>query len=821
MMKWHRNVIKCMLALLVCVLFYSSDVVFAGEAKKDELVIVLDSGHDATHAGAQNGNLGEEDLVLKIAQYCKAELEKFSNVTVYMTRDGYECANGGKSISSGECNKKRVDYAASVGADVYVSFHLNSSNHTSAHGVGVYYPNNNYRPELGKIGHGLATSIFENLRLVGLSKWSDGVMIRNSESNSLYPDGSLADYLTVIRRSKEAGIPAVLIEHAFLSNQGDVEKFLNTDEKLKTLGKADAKAIIEYYHLSENVEIVNVNTVTGSFDVVISNAYTVGETGKVQVPVWSKSDQSDIVWYTAQKQADGTYKAHVDVAYHNCNFGKYQVHTYVTDQYGSRYRVAADEVDLTPPAVIVNTGVNENYDAIHMDAWHVPGTCGESLEGVSFAVWSEENGQDDIRWYKGKSEADRFVADAVLSNHLSAGNYFIYTYAYYTNGSLKCVDRQSIEVKGAYAENIEICNVNNVTGIFDVVVSNVKAIDGVQQIEVPVWSTPDQSDIVWYIAEEQADGTYRVRVDVANHNCRFVNYQVHIYAKNKTGQMYNIGMEQVDMTTPGMKLNVAWADNYSGLTVDAWHVPGTFGQSLEGVTFAVWSEENGQDDLYWYTGVPSNDRFMIEVPLENHSDVGIYFVHVYADRPSGSEYLGGMIFERPLIKIMGASQITKEQLIKYYEEHASYPAYYANTDAGTLDAFCQMYIEECAIENVKVEVAFCQAMLETGFLSYKGDVDISQHNFAGIGATGNGNPGNSFSTVREGIRAQVQHLKAYASSDDLVQTCVDPRFIYVKREAAPYVEWLGINENPYGTGWAATSNYGFTLRDKYILDLYN
>ena len=62
--------------------------------------------------------------------------------------------------------------------------------------------------------------------------------------------------------------------------------------------------------------------------------------------------------------------------------------------------------------------------------------------------------------------------------------------------------------------------------------------------------------------------------------------------------------------------------------------------------------------------------------------------------------------------------------------------------------------------------------------------------------------GNSFGSVREGIRAQIQHLKAYASSDGLNNACVDPRFSYVKRASAIYVEWLGIKENPYGGGWA-------------------
>ena len=74
--------------------------------------------------------------------------------------------------------------------------------------------------------------------------------------------------------------------------------------------------------------------------------------------------------------------------------------------------------------------------------------------------------------------------------------------------------------------------------------------------------------------------------------------------------------------------------------------------------------------------------------------------------------------------------------------------------------------------------------------------------------------------VRTGIRAQVQHLKAYASSDDLNQECIDERFGYVTRETAPYVEWLEIQENPYGSGWAAGENYGSKLRE-ILSDLKN
>ena len=126
--------------------------------------------------------------------------------------------------------------------------------------------------------------------------------------------------------------------------------------------------------------------------------------------------------------------------------------------------------------------------------------------------------------------------------------------------------------------------------------------------------------------------------------------------------------------------------------------------------------------------------------------------------------------------------------------------------------FCTIVIEEADAEGVRGEVVYEQAMLETGWLQFGGDASAGQFNFSGLGTTGGGVAGNSFPDVRTGIRAQVQHLKAYASSEDLNQACVDNRFQYVARESAPYVEWLGIQENPYGGGWAAGRSYGYKLR---------
>lgn len=170
--------------------------------------------------------------------------------------------------------------------------------------------------------------------------------------------------------------------------------------------------------------------------------------------------------------------------------------------------------------------------------------------------------------------------------------------------------------------------------------------------------------------------------------------------------------------------------------------------------------------------------------------------------------------ESDLTSIAGTSLTNRDQLVRYFNAKASngYPDYYKSTDAPSIEAFCQIYMEEAAAEGIRAEVAFAQAMKETGWLKYGGQVLREQKNFAGLGATDGGARGASFDTVRQGIRAQIQHLKAYANKDALVNDCVDPRFNLVSpRGCATYVEWLGQKENPSGKGWATDQNYGYSI----------
>ena len=155
-----------------------------------------------------------------------------------------------------------------------------------------------------------------------------------------------------------------------------------------------------------------------------------------------------------------------------------------------------------------------------------------------------------------------------------------------------------------------------------------------------------------------------------------------------------------------------------------------------------------------------------------------------------------------MLKITGQAQASVEQMRAYIKKvNPKVPQ--------SVIKMIPYYITEGAAEGVRGDIAFAQSCLETGNFTFSGSaVTLDQNNFCGMGVTSNGMRGNSFKNPQLGIRAQIQHLKAYASNDKLNNTCVDPRFAYVKRASAPYVEWLGIQENPSGGGCAKGKGYG-------------
>jgi len=134
-------------------------------------------------------------------------------------------------------------------------------------------------------------------------------------------------------------------------------------------------------------------------------------------------------------------------------------------------------------------------------------------------------------------------------------------------------------------------------------------------------------------------------------------------------------------------------------------------------------------------------------------------------------------------------------------------------DRDFVEVLAVFYAEEAAIEGVNHDVAFAQMILETGFLAFGGLVTPEMNNFAGLGSIGPGQQGLWFPDPRTGVRAHIQHLKAYACIEPLNQGLVNPRFRFVQRGSSPTIGGLT------GT-WAADPLYAEKIRD--ILErLYN
>lgn len=156
---------------------------------------------------------------------------------------------------------------------------------------------------------------------------------------------------------------------------------------------------------------------------------------------------------------------------------------------------------------------------------------------------------------------------------------------------------------------------------------------------------------------------------------------------------------------------------------------------------------------------------------------------------------------------MGEVQATAGQMALFCRSKNPAP----KLTACSLEELAEMFLEEGKAEGVRGDVAFAQSLHETGYFQFGGIVQPSQNNYGGIGALNGNSTGQaaSFPDPRTGVRAQIQHLKAYASTEALANACVDPRFSLVARGVAPYVEWLGAADNPQGRGWAVPgAGYG-------------
>ena len=687
------------------------------------VVVVLDPGHDGTHGGSSANGFVEAQLNLKIAQYCKAELEEYYGVTVYMTRDSASCPNGGGNNKS--CLQRRADIARDMGANLFVSLHNNYSSASSASGAEIWYPNQNYNPWTSQVGGSAASKILEQLTSLGLH--NRGTQIRNANEDK-YPDGSAADYYAVIRHCKEYGIPGIIVEHAFMSNSSDAVNFLSNDEGLKKLGVADATGIAQYYGL------------------------------KKETPV--------------------DYSAVFDAAY-----------------YANRY-----------PDLKAAFGNDESALLQHFIQYGMA----EGRQGSSqFDVYSYKNLYPDLR--------------AAFGNNLKS--YYMH---YISSG--KAEGRKATGVN-TLQNPITTYNGIDYSSVYDYNFYIKKYSDLAR-----IYTNDEVGLLAHFVNCGMAEGRQaKANFDVFSYRNQYQDLRLAFGKDLKSYYFHymNSGKKEGRIAT-GVKTLQNPVTRYNGIDYSAvydYNYYSTYGDlqsAFNGDDIALLSHfiNNGMSE-----GRQASKNFNVQIYKNNYTDLQQafgnnlkpYYMHyIQNGKAEGRNAQTNIQVYHSIIR---GTSTTVNQMVNYYNAKASYPAYYGNANVPDIRNFCQIYYDEATAEGVDPALAFTQAMKETGFLKFTGQVKIEQFNFAGMGVTDASTNGDSYQNVREGIRAHVQHLKAYAVKNPaFANPVVDKRysswFAANRSGTAPYIEWLGISENPSGFGWAAEKGYGYSILNDYMNQLY-
>ena len=413
------------------------------------------------------------------------------------------------------------------------------------------------------------------------------------------------------------------------------------DQSIDYSGRFTARATLVKQPLTGKISIQNNNPKTGTFDVVVSEVSAPYGVQEVKLPTWSSErGQDDIVWYTATKQANGTYKLTVNAANHKGSTGEYNVHLYYVQGDGklvgvggttTKVSVAKPEGKLT---IANNNPKTGTFDVIVSEV-----SSPQGVREVLLPTWSNDQGQDDIIWHKAQKQSDgtyKFTVRA--SEHKnSIGDYSVHLYYVQNDGKMVGVGGTTTKVTRASATKPEgkltIANNNPKTGTFDVIVSEVSSPQGVREVLLPTWSNEQgQDDIIWHKAQRQSDGTYKFTVRASEHKNSVGDYSVHLYYIQNDGKLVGVGgtTTKVSVAKPEGKLTIANNDSKTG-TFDVIVSEVSSPQGVREVLLPTWSHEQGQDDIIWHKAQKQSDgtyKFTVRAS-EHKNSVGDYSVHLY------------------------------------------------------------------------------------------------------------------------------------------------------------------------------------------------
>lgn len=864
------------------------------------MTICLDPGHGGNDSGATAFGAKESDLTLKIAQYCKEELSKY-DVNVVMTRTTDTRLSEEVAMDL----KNRVEVAKKAGASYFISIHINSAANSAAKGAEVYYPNTSGNKNLSSNGQNLAKAIQKQLTALGL--YDRGIKIRNytDGTTSYDPTSSDKDYYGVIRYAKEANITGLIVEHCFISNKEEFDKYLGSNAKLQQLGIADARGIVSALGLQ--AKNASLDTLAAeNRNVLADGTYTIQSSVNsryvLDIANGSTASGANVQLYqsndTSAQQFKVTHDSQGYVTFTNVKSGKVLDVYNGTAKNGNNVWQFTSNNSRAQKWIVRKDGNGYSIISALNSNYVLNIANGKAYNGNNVELYSY-SGSSSNRWLFNKSVSKEekilnianvnrsAIADGTYEIRSAKNNGFVLDVS---NGStLAGANIQLWQSNGTQAQAFKVSHDSNGFVTFTSVKSGkvLDVFDGKAKPYQNVWQfNSNNSHAQKWIVQKTSSG-YKIMsaidtnyvLDLYNGSVRNGG-NIQVFTSNDTiAQRWNFAKQTTDRDT----CNVIASTNKGLMPDGVYYIKNqnknfsldvqnnslyaggnVWLYSLNKSNFQKWKISHDSQGYVLFENVGSgmylavsgsnvvqqkksndyNQKWIVKYDanhnlrivsatnsssavdisngsVKNGSNIQIYTANNTAAQKWVFEYIntnatGG------LMQIMGTSQTTVAQMVRYYNANASgydtfkakyngkYNGCLAKGGASTINQFAQIFYEEAMAEGVRAEVAFTQCMKETGFLKYGGDVLPNQYNFAGIGATGAVH-GASFSNVRMGIRAQIQHLKAYGSVSPLTNQCVDPRFNLVKRGSAQYVEWLGIKENPNGYGWATSKSYGHDI----------
>ena len=407
--------------------------------------------------------------------------------------------------------------------------------------------------------------------------------------------------------------------------------------------------------LSGKIDIVNNDTMTGRFDVVISNVKAPNGVRSVSVPIWSETGgQDDLVWYTANRQANGTYTVNVKAADHKNSTGLYNVHLYYVQNNGQMTGVGGTTtnvyfgkrpVDLKPSGTL--TIENNNAKSGTFDAVITNITAPLGVKEVLVPSWSLENGQDDLIWHKATKQTDgSYRVTIKASEHKgNKGNYRADAYIVDNSNNRHYIAEKVVSVDYTRSSGVlTIENNNTAAGTFDAVVSNIVAPNGLKEVLVPSWSLENgQDDLIWHKATRQADGSYRVTIKASDHKNSTGNYRADAYMVDDSNNRFYLTEKVVEVrqSRPTASLTIE-NNNVSTGSFDAVIRNVVAPNGVKEILVPSWSLENGQDDLVWHKANRQSDgSYRVTIKASDHKNsLGNYRADLYVvDNDNNRHYV--------------------------------------------------------------------------------------------------------------------------------------------------------------------------------------